>query len=84
MSDRPKTKKEWKAVAIARGKMLDERDRLGALSESPTFDTLEICWSTRTLHWRGRRIDLPPDSDCLVIPVTGGKTIWLRDWSPHY
>lgn len=83
MSDRPKTKRDWRKLAEERGKLLAE-NRVTAFSEAPTFDTLEICWSTRTLHWRGRRIELPPDSDCLVIPVTGGKTIWLRDWSPHY
>lgn len=34
----------------------------------PTFETLEVCWSERTIHFKGRTITT--DSNCIAIPLT--------------
>ena len=37
---------------------------------SPTFDTLTVCWSTRSVTYQGRTITVREgEPDCLSIPI---------------
>ena len=79
---RPKTKKDWKALAVRRGELLAEAQR--AIKPPLTFDTLTICFSKREVTIGGRTVSLGDDGpDCLSFPITNDQYLLARvGWVP--
>jgi hypothetical protein len=74
------TKRQWKARALA-------AETKAHLPEPLTFTTLTVCFSKRTISFRGNTIHAPEDftADCVTFPVTNNETLLVDDgWYPVY